>query len=183
MKELSLNILDIAENSIKAGATLIEITIEETKQVLTLTIKDDGCGMDGETVKRIADPFYTTRTTRRVGFGVPFLKLAAEQTGGGIEIQSCRQTESSAEHGTVIKAVFMKNHIDFVPLGDICSTIITLIQGCAQIDFVFTHRLTAGEVAVDTRQLRRVLGDVPLSSFEVITWIKEYLAEQYENVK
>ncbi|MDO4742520.1 MAG: sensor histidine kinase [bacterium] len=183
MKELSLNILDITENSIKAQATLVEILIEETEQVLTLMIKDDGCGMDYDTVNKVTDPFYTTRTTRKVGFGVPFLKLAAEQTGGGIEIQSCRQNENSAEHGTVIKAVFMKNHIDFVPLGDICSTVITLIQGSCEIDFVFDHKLPTGEVTIDTRQLRQVLGDVPLSSFEVITWIKEYLAEQYENVK
>ena len=88
MKELSLNILDISENSVKARATLVEITLTETDETLTVSVKDDGCGMDGETLKSVENPFYTTRTTRSVGLGIPLLKMAAEQTGGEVKISS-----------------------------------------------------------------------------------------------
>ncbi len=180
MKELSLNILDVAENSVKAGATLTEILIDEVGDTFTLTIKDDGCGMDEETVKAVVDPFYTTRTTRKVGLGVPLLKLACEQTGGEFTVSSKTEQEHPDSHGTVVTAVFNKNHIDFTPLGDVVSTITTLIQGHPDTDFLFCHTTEKGEASVDTRQLREVLGDVPLNSFEVIKWTDEYLREQYQ---
>ena len=103
MKEISLNVLDIAENSVKANATLTEIFIDEVGDTLTLTIKDDGCGMNEETVKSVIDPFYTTRTTRKVGLGIPLLKLACEQTGGTLSITS---SVSETDHGTTVTAVF-----------------------------------------------------------------------------
>lgn len=176
MKELSLNILDITENSVKAGATLTEITINETDEQIVLVIKDDGCGMSEEMVKSVIDPFCTTRTTRKVGLGIPLLKMAAEQTGGGIEIIS----QKGENHGTTVKAVFYKNHIDFTPLGDVVSTIITLIQGHPDTDFLFTHKKGGGEVVLDTRELREVLEGVPLNCYEVIKWTENYLKEQYE---
>ena len=178
MKELSLNILDISENSTKAGATLVEISVTEKDNVLTLVIKDNGCGMDEETVRSVTNPFYTTRTTRKVGMGIPLLILAAEQTGGSVTIQSVPK-EKGENHGTVVTAVFMIDHIDFTPIGDIVSTVTTLIQGHPATDFVFTHTSDAFSVQLDTRQLREVLGDVPLDSYEVIKWTKEYLREQY----
>ena len=103
MKELSLNILDIAENSVKAGATLTEITVEENGDRLVLTIKDDGCGMTNEILKSVTDPFYTTRTTRKVGMGIPLLKLAAEQTGGELQIDSRCEKDYPENHGTSVK--------------------------------------------------------------------------------
>lgn len=183
MKELSLNILDISKNSVKAGATLTEILLDETDSVLTLTIRDNGCGMKKEMVASVTDPFTTTRTTRSVGMGIPLLKLAAEMTGGSFEIKSKHESEYPDNHGTVVTAVFNKNHIDFTPLGDIPSSIATLIQGSPDTDFLFKHTLTSGEVGVDTRELRETLGDVPLDTFEVILWIEEYLKEQYEALK
>ena len=180
MKELSLNVLDIAENSVKAGARLTEIHIEECGKLLTLTFRDDGCGMTSEVVKTVTDPFYTTRTTRKVGLGLPLLKLAAEMTGGTLTVESRCQAEFPDSHGTVVKAVFYKNHIDFIPLGDIVSSITTLIQGHPDSDFLFTHTAENLVVTLDTRELRQVLEGVPLNSFEVIQWIKEYLNEQYE---
>lgn len=177
MKELSLNILDIAENSVKAKATLTEITIEETNETLVLTIADDGTGMPKEIVLGVTDPFYTTRTTRKVGLGLPLLKLAVEQTGGNLSIQSSQ----GENHGTTVKATFYKNHIDFTPLGDVISTITTLIQGHPETDFLFKHLKDEKEVKLDTRELRLVLGEeVPLNEYEVIKWIREYLREQYE---
>lgn len=179
MKELSLNILDITENSVKAGATLTEITVEETADRLVLTIKDDGCGMTEEIVKSVTDPFYTTRTTRRVGMGIPLLKLAAEQTEGSLKIESRCEKDYPDNHGTAVRAEFYKNHIDMTPLGDIISSIVTLIQGHPDTDFLFKHTLPDKTVLLDTRELRAVLEDVPLNSYEVIKWIEEYLKEQY----
>lgn len=179
MKELSLNILDIAENSVKAGATLTEIEISETDETLKITIRDNGCGMTEEKVAAAEDPFYTTRTTRKVGMGIPLFKMEAEMTGGSFSLTSkCREAYPDS-HGTVVTAVFMKRHIDFTPLGDIVSTVLTLIQGHPETDFRFLHKNAEKTVLLDTRELRNVLEDVPLNSFEVIEWIKQYLIEQY----
>lgn len=180
MKELSLNILDIAENSVKAKATLTKILLSETADTLTVSIEDDGCGMDSETLKRVTDPFYTTRTTRSVGMGIPLFKMCAEQTGGGFCIESEKQTPKSCRHGTKITASFNKNHIDFTPLGDITETLITLIQGHPNTDFYFCHTLNGKEITLDTRELRNILGDgVPLNEYEVIKWIEAFVNEQY----
>ena len=179
MKELSLNILDIAENSVKAGAALTEITICETSDLLTLTIKDDGSGMSQETLLSVTNPFYTTRTTRKVGLGIPLLKLSAEQTGGSVEITSKIADEKDPSHGTTVVATFYKNHIDFTPLGDVVSSVVTLIQGHPDRDFLFIHTSRKGEVRLDTRELREVLGEVPLDTFEVLIWIRDNLNEQY----
>ena len=124
MKEISLNILDIAENSVKANASLTEIYVDETDAELKLTIKDDGCGMDDDQVRSVIDPFFTSRKTRKVGLGIPLLKLACEQTGGSLSITS---SVSEDDHGTTVTAIFFKNHIDFTPLGDVTSSIVTLI--------------------------------------------------------
>ena len=128
MKELSLNVLDIAENSIKAGATLIQISINENSDELILEIKDDGCGMKAEMLENVINPFCTTRTTRKVGLGIPLLKMASEQTGGELAIHSRHVDEFPDHHGTTVRASFFKGHIDFTPLGDIISTVVTLIQ-------------------------------------------------------
>ena len=179
MKEISLNILDITENSVKAGATLTEIYVDEAGDTLTLTIKDDGCGMTEETVKSVTDPFYTTRKTRKVGLGIPLLKLACEQTGGTLSIISSVDDDT---HGTTVTAVFFKNHIDFTPLGDVISSIVTLIQGHPNTDFLFRHSTERGAVELDTREIRAVLDDVPLDTYEVILWIRDNLEEQYKEI-
>ena len=180
MKEISLNILDIAENSVKAKASLTEILISEEGDMLTLTIKDDGCGMDEQTVKSVIDPFYTPRKTRSVGLGIPLLKLACEQTGGSLSIES---SINESDHGTTVRAIFFKNHIDFIPLGDVTSSIVTLIQGHPDTDFLFRHTTDGGEVSLDTREIRAVLEDVPLDTYEVICWIRSSIEEQYDEIK
>ena len=179
MKEISLNILDITENSVKAGATLTEIYVDEAGDKLTLTIKDDGCGMNEETVKSVTDPFYTTRKTRKVGLGIPLLKLACEQTGGSLSITSSVDEDT---HGTTVTAVFFKNHIDFTPLGDVISSIVTLIQGHPDTDFLFRHSTEGGAVELDTREIRAVLDGVPLDTYEVILWVRDNLEEQYKEI-
>lgn len=178
MKELSLNILDIAMNSVKAGATLIGIYIDETPNLMTVVISDNGCGMSEQTIRKLEDPFFTTRTTRKVGMGVPFYILAAKQAGGGVVIKSVEQPAEN--HGTTVTATFDPTNIDFTPLGDIVSTLTTLIHGYPNIDFDFRHTDKGKSVLLDTRQIKQQIGEIPINSFEILAWIKEYLDEQYE---
>ena len=180
MKELSLNILDIAQNSIHAEATLVRILLTETDESLKLEIGDDGRGMSEEFLSRVTDPFSTTRTTRKVGLGLPLLKLAAEQTGGWMTITSRERALYPDTHGTEVTAFFYKNHLDFTPLGDVISTVVSLVQGSPNVDFYYVHELPDRTVELDTRMLREVLGeDVPLSDPEVLMWIRASLEEQY----
>ena len=183
MKELSLNILDITENSLKAKSTFTEILLTETDETLKIIIKDNGTGMSKEMCERVTDPFCTSRTTRKVGLGVPFFKLAAEQTGGSFKIESRSKEDYPDNHGTVVEAVFNKNHIDFTPLGEIVDTVITLIQGHPDSDFYFLHTKGDNSVLLDTREVRLELGnEIPLSEIEVLCFIREYLNEQYINL-
>ena len=172
MQEISLNILDIAQNSIRADATLIEIIIEENPEsdVFAFTIKDNGCGMDEEMVKKVSDPFVTTRTTRKVGLGISLLKSAAQQTGGDIKL------ESKLGVGTTIRADFSYCHIDRQPLGDISAVMVSLISMNPDLDFVYTHKFCEKEFVLDTRELRAILGDeVRLSEISVASWIGEFI--------
>ncbi len=180
MKELSLNILDITENSTKAEAKNVSIIISETNETLKITVEDDGIGMMPDFLAEVTNPFTTTRTTRKVGLGIPLLKLACEQTGGEMSISSKHISLHPECHGTVTSALFYKNHLDFTPLGDIVSTVTTLIQGHGDVNFIFEHTYKNAQVKLDTRELREVLGNVSLDCFEVISWIKDYLSEQYE---
>ncbi len=178
MTELSLNVLDIANNSVRAGASLIEIhvNIDTEQDILSLLISDNGCGMTGEQLKKVEDPFYTTRTTRAVGLGIPFMKQAAVGTGGSFHI------ESACGAGTAVTASFGLSHIDRMPLGDINSTIYTLIIANTQIDFKYTYGFNGKSFTLDTRELRQILGDVPFTVPEVAAYIKEYLSENKDEV-
>ncbi len=182
MKELSLNILDIAQNSVKAKADTISVLIDETENSLTIRIIDNGCGMKEEFLKNVKNPFTTTRTTRKVGLGIPLFMLAAQQTGGDLTIESKHVDEYPEEHGTVVCANFDKTHLDFTPLGDVISTVTVLIQGQPGIRWIYEHSTEKGTVSLDTDMLKDVLGDVPLDTFEVIVWIGEYLKEQYTEI-
>ena len=179
MKELSLNILDVAKNSVSAGASDIEISLNEDESgMLTLIIGDNGCGMSAETLRGVTDPFYTTRKTRKVGMGLPLLKMAAEQTGGGLKIAS---SDKIGESGTRLEATFDTKSIDFMPIGDIVSTVCILIAGSPEINFDFSDVSPTRNVSLKTAELREVLGDISLAEPEVQQWIKEYLEEQYRS--
>ncbi len=177
MRELSLNILDIAQNSISAGAPLIEISVTEdtVKSLLTVTVADNGCGMDEEQLQNVCDPFFTTRTTRKVGMGIPLFRLAAEQTGGKLEIKS------EKGKGTVISAEFHTDSIDFTPLGDIASTVTLLISMNTDRDFVYFRETDGRSFKLDTREMKKILDGVPLSEPDVVQWMKEYIEENTAN--
>lgn len=171
MQELSLNVLDIVQNSISARATLIllDVISDTAANKLTITVRDNGGGMTEEQVKNVTDPFFTSRKTRRVGLGVPFFKMAAEMTGGSFDIGS------QVGVGTFLRAEFCTDSIDCMPLGDINGTVHALVTLNSQIDFVYTRRIDSRSFTLDTRELREILGDIEFSEPEVSAFIREYL--------
>jgi anti-sigma regulatory factor (Ser/Thr protein kinase) len=173
MTEISLNILDVAENSTKAGAALVTITVDADFEAdqLTVSIEDNGCGMTPEQVERVTDPFFTSRTTRKVGLGVPFFKYAAESTGGSFQI------ESTIGVGTTVTATFTLSHIDRMPLGDINSTIHTLVVYHPDTDFVYHYRYNGKSFTMDTREFKEILGGISFDTPEISAYILEFLNE------
>ena len=171
MEDLSLHILDIVENSVAARADTIEIRIseDEKKDLLSIEIIDNGAGMDEETVKKALDPFYTTRTVRRFGFGLPLLSEAAKAANGHLSIKSKKG------EGTKIKADFQYSHIDRQPLGDIGQTIVILIIGNPEIDLLYVHKKNSHTYSLDTKKIRAQLQDIPVNSPDGIRMIKEDL--------
>lgn len=178
MTEIALNILDVSENSVRAKASYIEIDVaaDTGRDTLEISVRDNGCGMSKEQVQKVTDPFFTTRTTRRVGLGIPFFKQAALGTGGSFKIVS-REGE-----GTEVRAVFGLSHIDRMPLGDLSSTIHTLIVFNEEIDFHYRYAYDDREFVLDTRQMRQILGGLSFRNVEVSEFIKEYLEENQAEV-
>ena len=178
MQDFSLHILDIAENSINAGAKLIEIRIVENakKDVLTIEIKDDGKGMNKEMVSKVLDPFVTTRTTRRVGLGLSLFAQAARACNGGVNI------ESELDKGTRLVGTFQLSHIDLKPWGSVVDTLITLIVGNPEIDFFYQHQKNGFEYTLDTVMVKKELGDVPISNPEVIKVLRDDLKDNLNQI-
>lgn len=179
MKELSLNILDITYNSIKAKAEKIEISIFErqSENLIEIIIRDDGCGMDEEFLRDVIDPFVTTRTTRKVGLGIPLFKQSAESADGSFSISS------KVGEGTTVCASFRIDHLDRMPIGDMSSTMVSLIQANDRVRFLYKHKTDQGEFILDTDELHDQLGDVPLSEPMVLSWIEGYINENLEEIQ
>ena len=179
MVEISLHILDIAQNSIKAKASLVEIEVNEdiAANLLTIIIKDNGCGMDKDFLKDVTNPFRTSRTTRKVGLGLSMFKSAAELTGGSLDIWS------EVGVGTVVTVNFVYDSIDRQPLGDMATTMTTIIGGAPDIDYVYHHSYNGKSFDMDTRQLRQVLGEeISLAEIDVLNWIDDYIKTETENI-
>lgn len=168
MLELSLHILDIAENSIRARARRVTIDMTEDREAdrLTLEIRDDGKGMTEEERKRALDPFYTTKKVRRVGLGLPMLAQAAANTGGSLEL------ESNPGAGTRVRVAFGLSHIDRQPLGDLPGTIVALIAGSPDVHFVYRHHRDGRAYNLDTDEIKREIEDVPINHIEVLKYIR-----------
>jgi anti-sigma regulatory factor (Ser/Thr protein kinase) len=178
MEDLSLHILDIAENATRAGATLIEIEVleDEKRDLLEISIRDNGRGMDPEMLERATDPFSTTRTTRRVGLGLSLLQQAANEAGGDLILKS------EPGRGTRVAATFQKSHIDRKPIGDLGSTLTALIMGNPRLDFVYFSNLGGEETEVDTRVIRDQLGGgVSIDDPAVINLIKDLFKNSPQN--
>ncbi len=179
MLELSLHILDIVNNSVKADASLITVKINEAIQenLLTISIEDNGCGMDETFLSQVTDPFRTTRTTRKVGMGLSLFKAAAESTGGSLNIVSQKNV------GTRVNVTFVYDHIDRQPMGNMAETMLTLISGNTGIDFVYTHKINDKVFALDTRKIKQILGDeISLGSPEIVMWLSDYIREGLDEI-
>ena len=179
MQDLSLHILDIAQNCVRAKASEVTIELEEypSKNQLTLRIVDNGCGMPIELASEVTNPFVTTRTLRKVGLGLPLLRQNCELCDGKLEI------ESVVGEGTTVTAIMAYNHIDRVPLGDIASTLITLIQGAPKINFVYLHSFEQNTFRFCTAETQTMLEDVSIQNLEILNWLKMYLNEQIDAIR
>lgn len=173
MRELALHILDIAENSISAGATRIKVSVNENLKddLLRIIIEDNGRGMDIATLARITDPFVTSRTTRKVGLGLPFFKAAAEACEGSLNIQS------EPGVGTTVTVFFKHSHIDRMPLGDLCSTLLTLILGTPDVHWLFEYRMNDETFEFDDEPVKEALAGVSLTEPAVMRFIREMIEE------
>lgn len=173
MRELSLHILDLLQNALEAGATQVDLNIVEDLAAdrLTITVRDNGRGMDAETARQAVDPFFTTRTTRHVGLGLPLLAQAAELCEGGLTLQSaCGQ-------GTTVTASFRHSHLDRAPLGNIADTLLAFLLSKQEVRLRYRHQVNGKTFEFDTADLQAELGEVPLSHPQVWPWLGEYIAE------
>lgn len=178
MRDLSLHILDLVQNSVRAGATLVQlrITVDEKKWI-TISILDDGCGMDEELCKRVLSPFATTRTTRKVGLGIPLMAQNARLTGGDVAIKS------EVGKGTELTVTLDGSSIDCLPLGDLAGTMVSLISANPERpDFVLICKSEKGEMSFDIRQVRQILSGVSLNEPEITAWMLSGIQEEIEPI-
>jgi hypothetical protein len=178
MIELSLHILDISENAVRAEADTVHITLIEDPATdrLTMEIRDNGEGMTEAELNRVLDPFYTTKTVRRVGLGLPMLAQAAQDAGGAFEIQS----KPSA--GTVVRVAFQLSHLDRQPLGDLPGALTTLIVGNPDMRLVYRHRRDPAEYVLDTDEIKKEIEDIPINHIEVLKFIRQDIAEGLKEI-
>ena len=177
MRELSLHILDALENAREAGASAVELIVEEDTAAdrLAITIRDNGRGMSQAQLERIFDPFFTTRTTRHVGLGVPLFKAAAERCNGDLTVTS------QPGRGTTLQATFQHSHIDRAPLGDVAGTLVVAILS-GSFDVHYVHGVDGQEFEFDTADVRAELGEIPLTHPAVRQWLQEFIAEGEEKL-
>jgi anti-sigma regulatory factor (Ser/Thr protein kinase) len=176
MEDLSLHILDIVQNSIEADATIIEIHITEmdAENLLIITITDNGKGMDSSLVEKAKDPLGTSKN-KKWGLGIPLFMQSAEESGGHVTLQS------EPGKGTSLTASFELNNIDRKPMGDIATTLITLIATHPEIDYYYHHIRNEQEFSFDTREIKTVLSEVPINAPEVIRYLREQITAWFKN--
>jgi hypothetical protein len=173
LRELSLHILDIAENSVQANAKNIEVSVEEniSNDKLRMTIKDDGKGMNTEQLAQVMDPFFTSRTTRKVGLGIPFLKEAAEATNGYLKIESTKGI------GTTLDVEFQRNHIDRMPLGDLESSYLNLLVGYPHVHWILRYKNDKKEFLLDDQIIKKELAGIPLSDPLILAYLRDLITK------
>lgn len=179
MKELSLHILDLVQNSLTAGATLVEVRVDEqlTANRLTISIIDNGCGMSRAQCEAVLDPFVTSRTTRKVGLGLPLFKAAAEQAGGGLTLTS------TLGEGTSVQVQFQHDHLDRAPLGDMAETLVSVMAMNESCHLRYLHCRDAAAFSFDSQEIEEILGEVPLSHPEVVAWLLQYIRENEKSLE
>ncbi len=173
MRDISMHILDIVGNSVRAKATQVKVTIEESldNDFFKVIIKDNGIGMDSKTIERSMDPFFTSRTTRRVGLGIPLLQQNTELTGGNLSI------ESAPGEGTTITALFVRSHIDRPPIGDMSETMSLLMTGNPNVNMVYQHSIDEESYQISSQDISEALGNVKITEPFVLKYIREMINE------
>lgn len=179
MNDLSLHIMDILQNSISAGATLVTLTVEEdtVSDLIRITMEDNGRGMTPEQVARLSDPFFTSRTTRKVGMGIPLFRQTAEQSGGGLTV------ESQPGVGTKVAATFGWSNIDRPPLGNLANSFILTVTASPNVDFVLVYNYNGNEYRFDTAEVKDALGDMPLNTPRIVVMLEEMVRENIRDLK
>jgi hypothetical protein len=179
MKSIAYHLLDIVHNSLRAGARLVEVELEEHtgENRLELKVRDNGKGMAKEDLQRAVDPYYTSRKSRNVGLGLPLLKQNAEQTGGSFHIGS------EPGVGTIVHARFVRDHLDLPPMGDMPGTLHQIIIGNPGRDFLYRHTLDGNSFQVDTREIRAILEDWPLDHPQISRYLRELIEEYFNQIK
>ncbi len=178
MKEISMHILDIVMNSIKAKAKLVELYIDDSikRNLLKIVIKDDGTGMAEDMSRQVTDPFYTTRTTRKVGLGLPMLKESCERCNGFLKI------ESELGKGTIVSCCFERNNIDRMPLGNMGDTIMTIINSLENCEFLYNHITDAGNFEISTSYMKEMLETEDIRDSETLLWVRDYVNENLKSI-
>ena len=178
MISIAYHMLDIVHNALRAGATLVEITLVEDdhRDLLRMQVSDNGCGMDEATLKRAIDPYYTSRKTRHVGLGLSLLKQNSERTGGHFHINS------KPGAGTTVQADFVKSHLDLPAMGDMPGTLHQIIVGNPGRDFTYHHRINESAFDLDTRQIREALEGWPLDHPQIKGDIRELIDSCFEGI-
>jgi Signal transduction histidine kinase len=173
MKELSLHVYDLMENSIAANATFIELTIKDSKKdnIYGFTIKDNGKGMTPDFLAKVTDPWTTTRTTRKVGLGLPLIKMNTENAGGSMKIQS------QVGIGTQLDFWFQHDHIDRPPMGDLAGTIVMLCSQHEDIHFIYKHITDDGDFVFDTDEIKEALDGMSMKDLSIMHYLKEMIEE------
>jgi anti-sigma regulatory factor (Ser/Thr protein kinase) len=179
VREIALHLLDIVENSVAAGAKRVDLTVREdtANDRLTIVVLDDGKGMDKDLLARVTDPFVTSRTTRKVGLGIPLLKAAAESCNGYLRI------DSTPGEGTRLEADFQRSHIDRMPLGDLAGTMLTLLVAFPQVRWVFDYSVGERQFLFDSELIVKELGDIPITEPSILTFVKSVLQQGVETAQ
>lgn len=177
MRDISMHIMDIIQNAITAKATEIMLCIVEERDELNIEIKDNGYGMSSQMLSMVTDPYTTSRMTRKVGLGIPLFKQNAERTGGHFTI------ESEKGKGTKVKAIFISQHYDCLPMGDVAGAIVLLVATNPHIDFSYVHKIADREYSFDTKEVKNMLGGVPISEREIMKFLKNMIVENIEDLK
>lgn len=179
MKDLALHIMDIVQNSVTAGATQIGIAVSHDTgaNTLLITVSDNGCGMTEEVLARATDPYYTSRTTRKVGMGIPLLMQSAEQAGGWLKL------DSEPGKGTTLTAMFVHDHLDRPALGDMAGVISLLISANEGIRFLYKHSMDDCEYMLDTKEINEALDGMSVADAGVIRFIREMIRENLASIQ
>lgn len=178
MKELSMHVYDLMENSTAANSTLVELTIKDSlkENIYAFTIKDNGKGMSPEFLAKVTDPWTTSRTTRKVGLGLPLIKMNTENAGGGMKI------ESEVGKGTVLNFWFQHDHIDRPPMGDLAGSLVMLFSAHQDIHFIYTHITDEGEFVFDTDEVKEALDGMPMNDVHIMKYLKEMIQENLKEI-